>query len=621
MATYAATLQVQAAFGFGALDSSPSWTTIAEVQSGSIRRGRPAEFEQFSSGSASLQLVDSTRKFDPLNTSSTYAGSLLPNVPVRVRAIYSGGTYERFYGYVDGWAIDPLRNTSFVNLNATDGFKILSQFTLAPSVYEQVVLDDSPWLYWRLGETDGEVAADSSGNHRDGLYSNSALTRGSSSLVSYTTDKSVTAADAQEVIAKGGADTYLSTVPASYEMWLQTTDGDMTANDHGVFAMIDTVSTNDGRIYIVYSPSNSELYVAPETGAVYTYSVNIEDGNRHHLVVVVSGGAATTYLDNVELTGTTAGSGGGIVGSVAGLWLGVNFHTSPQRPRWIGTIDDVAVYDFALSSTQVADHYEAATNPWDGDSTGTRIGRILDIVGWPAALRAIDTGESLLGPADLAGMNALAYLQLIAQSEQGRLFMSADGKVTFHDAATVRADTSAQVTFSDDGSDTPYLYGSPKYTLDDRLIYNQASVQRKYGLPQTAENAASVATYGPRTRSLSGLLMQTDAQARNLAERIVYRYRNPQTRISGWTVNPQVKPATWADNLGLEVGDHIAFEIQTAGTLSRVTTQLDLEQITESFTPSKYELSYVGSPRDPNSGNYMVWGGTVTGGWGTSVWA
>lgn len=634
MATYAPTLQVQAAFGSGALSSSPTWTTISTVQSGSIRRGRSSEFDYFPSGSATIQLIDPTRTFDPLNTSSSYAGSLLPNVPIRVRAFYSGGTYDRFYGYVDSWSVDPLRNTGIVTITATDAFKILAQKKLPQSVYETVVLDDSPRWYWRLGEASGNIAADSTGNDYDGVYPGDGYERGSNTVVPFGDGSAKS--DATTVIVSDSADARITATPMTIEMWLQTdsefpdpTGLGANSETYWLFRQGDP-TTNGNRIHVFYTASEALTshrirVLAPVMSGnkAHTFDVTRLDDNRpHHIVIVIEATTVTLYIDGITYTDSssavaTLNAGPALIELGHSTTEGIGEYKS-----WRGWIDDVAYYPSALSSTQVAAHRAAANSPWDGDLTGTRIGRVLDEIGWPAGLRSIDAGEVILGNADLDGASALSYLQLVTASEQGRLFMGAGGTLTFHGNARLRASTAVEVTFSDDGNDTPYLYGTPKYALDDRTIYNDASVQRKYGLAQTASNAASIGTYGPRTRSLSGLLMRTDAQSRRLAEQIVYRYKQPSTRFSTWSVNPQAKTSVWAANLGLELGDHIAFEIQTAGTLSRVSTALDLEQISESFDPSKYEFTYYGSPRDPNINNYATWGGTLsTQTWGTGVWA
>src|SRR5690606_8686861 len=119
---------------------------------------------------------------------------------------------------------------------------------------------------------------------------------------------------------------------------------------------------------------------------------------------------------------------------------------------------DVTVYDDDLGTTRIAAHAAAFLAPWDGDTSGERIGRLLDVAGWPSDLRDLATGYSIIGPATL-GDDALPLLKRVEKAEQGRLSISRDGKVTFLDRyyhVTVTEGTTVQATFSDDGSDNRY---------------------------------------------------------------------------------------------------------------------------------------------------------------------
>ena len=48
----------------------------------------------------------------------------------------------------------------------------------APVPYSTEVIADTPAIYWRLGETSGTVAADSSGNNRNGTNGGEIRVRG-----------------------------------------------------------------------------------------------------------------------------------------------------------------------------------------------------------------------------------------------------------------------------------------------------------------------------------------------------------------------------------------------------------------------------------------------------------
>src|SRR5690606_21151631 len=122
-------------------------------------------------------------------------------------------------------------------------------------------------------------------------------------------------------------------------------------------------------------------------------------------------------------------------------------------------------------------------------------------------LRDIAPVGTIVGFADLAGMTALDYLQLLAQTEQGRLFMSGDGKVTFHPGDRTLIGDSV-FTFSDGGDDPGILEGSLLLSRDDSMLFDAAAVQRVGGRTQMAG-----ADRPTRSFELSGLLMTTDREA------------------------------------------------------------------------------------------------------------
>jgi hypothetical protein len=113
---------------------------------------------------------------------------------------------------------------------------------------------------------------------------------------------------------------------------------------------------------------------------------------------------------------------------------------------YVGRITDIDVnYDFNLSEVVISasDDFVLLANSTTGDSftppqelSGARLERILDLVsvGYPLASRNISTGVATLGNYSIdANTNALTYLQKITDSEQGYLFISKDGLLTFTD--------------------------------------------------------------------------------------------------------------------------------------------------------------------------------------------
>ncbi len=67
------------------------------------------------------------------------------------------------------------------------------------------------------------------------------------------------------------------------------------------------------------------------------------------------------------------------------------------------------------------------------ESSSSRIVRVLDLIGWPAARRSIYAGQSVVAAETVDRANALAYMREIAEAEDGRLFVNANGDIVFHD--------------------------------------------------------------------------------------------------------------------------------------------------------------------------------------------
>jgi len=611
MAPYTPRPVVEVAFGYAPFDASPVWTDISSfVRSVRTNRGRTSEFDQFPAGTCSVALVDPDRTFDPTNTAGPYYGQLLPNVPIRVVAPLGGTDYPVFYGFVDGWEqgyVDA-NNHVVVTVTATDGTKILGQKPLPQSVYETAVLDSSPAVYWKLDEPTGTVVVDSSGNRLDGAYVGD-VERGVASRVG-----------GQGVSFPGGVGTLVRAGTAAhttgaFECWLRVTETPSTEmllyrTATSVFSVeAVTLSTSGG---VALKGGGVGRIASAVDGFGRPSTVALLDGGWHHLVVDITNLAF--YLDGVQVATQ------GLLTTDPGPPYAVIVGGSTQASYGPVEMSDVALYDTPPSAAEIAAHYEAGVRPWDGDTTGTRIGRILDLIGWPAGMRSVDSGEVLVGPAALDQRTAWDLLQQLAATEQGRLFFGPDGKLVFHQAdhdLTASEGTTSQFTFSDDGDDLGVLVGSLKFALDDRFIYNEAQVSRVGGSTVTVRDDASI---GTRTWTLSGLF-RDDRQARHVAERKVALYAEPRSRADAWRVNPEKDPSTWGDILSLDIGHRVTLELTPARTGTQTVADMYVESVEHEITPSTWVVGFRGAPVDPYVDAYFTWGGDdATQGWGVGVW-
>ena len=631
MPPYTPSVHVEFAFGFSPMvdttdgsfvEPAAVYPTQLFVDEVTIGRGRPSEFDNFPPGTVQVNIVDRNRILDPQNTAGPYYGLLKPRVPVRVRGKIGATYYPRFYGYVDGWPMVSGRQESTVNIVATDGFKILQGISLPASLYEAEVLSDSPRAYWKLSEATGVRAADYSGNRFDGTYSQPTQSRGHPSIPLYGSGSTEFRAIVGEIVSVPNV--RIDTLPITIELWFQSDSG-VQATSYG---LVLQPTFNDDGSHEGYSfetraagdtfPDGGVglFYLGSATDGFTGWNVNLYDSQPHHVVAVIESGGVSFYHNGELVPVYTTGATGGAVPELS-LFIGARVGAASVP----GRIGDVATYDTALSAARISAHYEAGVTTGDGEITGARITRILDLIGWPAAARAIDNGEHILGPA-VIGTNALDYLQAVAASEQGRLFMSRDGKVTFHARdrfITEATESTSQFTFSDDGAGDA-IYGGAKFVYDERHLYNQAVITRVGGTPVTIDNTSSQAEYGPLTRRLDGLLLRDEGQARSIGEYVVYRYNQPQVRAESWELQPEVDADSFADVFGLEIGHRVTVENKPSNKGTQFALDLHVEQVTEQIVPQGWAIGYLGSPADPNAGTYFEWGKGGTSGWATDVW-
>ena len=275
---------------------------------------------------------------------------------------------------------------------------------------------------------------------------------------------------------------------------------------------------------------------------------------------------------------------------------------------YVGRITDIDVnYDFNLSEAVISasDDFVLLANTTTGDSftppqelSGARLERILDLlsVAYPLASRNISTGVATLGNYSIdANTNALTYLQKITDSEQGYLFISKDGLLTFTDRLAASF-ASPSAFFSDDGTDIPYstlevLYGQ-------EFLYNRVSTQTEGGTPQNVDDAPSQTEFGISTLALSDLLLADDTAALTLANTLLDRYKEPIYRFDELKIPMnRLTSGQRLDVLALEIGQVIEItRTYATGTPASVTAIYAIEGIQHGLTPNVQEVTIRLSP-------------------------
>jgi hypothetical protein len=177
-------------------------------------------------------------------------------------------------------------------------------------------------------------------------------------------------------------------------------------------------------------------------------------------------------------------------------------------------------------------------------------------VAWPIANRSIETGLTSLQADTVAeNTNALQYLQLVDTTENGQLFMSRSGAVTFKNRAFNPSFIST-VVFADDATPNAIRYSNIEVIYGSENLYNRVAVTRNGGTTQVANSTTSQDAYGVASYSIDGVLLTSDTEAFNLASYLVGLYDQPELRINQVTVNLHDKTPEQVDQIcQLEIAD------------------------------------------------------------------
>jgi len=223
-----------------------------------------------------------------------------------------------------------------------------------------------------------------------------------------------------------------------------------------------------------------------------------------------------------------------------------------------------------------------------GQSTGTRIGKILDQVDFPTNMRTIATGQSncIADPATLrTSLNAIKNAEF---SEQGAFFINGSGTAVFKSRNEVASSIAGTpIEFNQTGG---IPYRNLVFAFDDKLIINQAQMTRYGGTAQFAQNADSIARYFPHQYSAQDLVIDTDANALNIAATYVATRAETTIRIDQMLVD-LLDPAVPTDTMiGLDYFDNLRISnIQPDG--STITKTLQVQGLSWNISPNSMSVT------------------------------
>jgi hypothetical protein len=294
---------------------------------------------------------------------------------------------------------------------------------------------------------------------------------------------------------------------------------DSTAVTVDVSSLVDSVKTTRGRTALsdVFNTGTMSLRIIDQTG-----DFNPMNPSSPYYELL-------TPMRKVTIT---ASYGGTTYPIFAGYITSYNTTT----PRDVGEVVFTtiqAVDGFRLFANAQITSVASATA---GQTTGTRIDKILDAIGWPTGMRDVDAGQTTVQADPGTLRTSLGAMHTIESTEYGALYMDALGNLVFQDRdLTSSSVAGTPVVFNDDG--TGITYSNALWKLDDSLVFNKASITRTGGTAQVALNQDSIDKYFLHSYQEQNLLMETDAEALNNALAYVASRQETSIRCDAVTLD------------------------------------------------------------------------------------
>lgn len=244
--------------------------------------------------------------------------------------------------------------------------------------------------------------------------------------------------------------------------------------------------------------------------------------------------------------------------------------------------------------------------------SSTRINTVLNL---PEILyqgpREVTTGSSTLGAFAIAqDTNCLNYLQQVTTSEQGYLYIAADGTLTFKGRTSV-LNPVADALFTYDGTGIPYQTLLNEY--GDELLYNYIVTQSPAGSKETASDADSINLYQNQQYAVLDLLNSAVSEVAGLGDYLLGKYRNPVLRFNGLSTQMaalDLEQQNACFNLDLTDICTVTKNFVT-GTPSDLSQTVIVSGVSHNIVPGSHIISYTFESTDGNQ--YLTLNDTIFG--------
>lgn len=318
-----------------------------------------------------------------------------------------------------------------------------------------------------------------------------------------------------------------------------------------------------------------------------THPAIVNDNNWHLAIFTLSASGKTLslYVDGVRaqsIVGTDMHATLQVNDSIGGDEYKNAGIVSYGVASWQGDLALYAQWGTELAAATVTSLYTSWRTAWQGDTSDQRYSRILGWAGYQGA-SVLDSGvTTAMGAAtDVAGVDALACLQNVVNTESGRHFVGADGTINFQNRKRMFQAITPVWVFGENQSGAEIPYVDMNFDYDPTHLSNAIQVtQVAYGTVFYANDTASQTAYG--VRNLTRSSQSTDAEeVGHTASFLLSLYKDPHMRVRSLRIDAAANPALWASVLAFELGQYVQINRRDqAGVRPTITMYGFIEQIT-----------------------------------------
>jgi len=268
-------------------------------------------------------------------------------------------------------------------------YKSLIGFSVGQSLggnYNKSVLADSPIAYWRLGETAGLTAADASGRGHTGTYASTGVTLNQPSSLAGDADPSVlfagTSGASGSVLVPAHAD-WRPVGGGGWSMEAWVNPGALSGTQE-----IIRLGGGDGWFMRLSGNQVGSLWPFPSGVFITPQGGNLSAANVWAHVAATYDGAFVRHYVNGKIVFSQAETRIFTPTYTGNLGLACQ-DPSTGGEFFLGSLDEIAIYNYALSPGQISAHYTAGLNT---PTPLTKGAAKIDIVGLSAGA-ATENGQ------------------------------------------------------------------------------------------------------------------------------------------------------------------------------------------------------------------------------------